>query len=336
MHIDSPAAFINKLILTPEAMGAYAAGASLHTDGNAQLEYSAPKALVREYSPQLLAELYRYRTKPEALLRSLPWLELRPSAENDLSAMFQAKQEILGGIIENASKGSTKAVLDRFEKALRIHPGDYYGTFMLASAYYELGSAFEGARRPAEAIPAYAKCTGAIDNFIASSRGVLTDYFRLDVIYAKANFQLGTLALKANRLEQAAAAFEDALSGAVRYADAYNNLGIVYERSGKYDAAATQYQLAIDLAPNLISAYMNLGNTLLKQKKYQEAILSYSRIKELKPDFALTNYNLGMAYFRQEQWQKAAAEWERALALKPDFAQARQGLKAVRQKMEKR
>jgi hypothetical protein len=40
-----------------------------------------------------------------------------------------------------------------------------------------------------------------------------------------------------------------------------------------------------------------------------------------------------MAYFQQAQWQKAEAEWEQALALKPDFDQARQGLKAVRQKM---
>jgi len=47
----------------------------------------------------------------------------------------------------------------------------------------------------------------------------------------------------------------------------------------------------------------------------------------------ITNFNLGMAYFRQHQWQKAEAEWQRALALKPDFVQARQGLKAVRQKM---
>ncbi len=335
MHIGNPAAFINKLILTREAMAAYAAGAALHTDGNARLEYSAPKALVRGGSPRLLAELYRYRSQPEDTLRSLPWLELGPLVKNKLSAMFQAKQEILGGIVENASNGSTKAAFERFEKALSIHPGDYDGTYMLATAYYELASAFEGAQRSAEAIPVYERCIAAIDNFIGSNQGLLADYFRLDVIYAKANFQLGTLALKANRLEQAAAAFENSLTGAVHCADAHNNLGIVYERAGKYDAAATHYQLAIDLAPNLVSAYMNLGNTLLKQKKYQEAILSYRRIKELQPDFALTYYNLGAAYFQQREWVEAEKEWARALALKPDFDQARQGLKAVRQKMEK-
>lgn len=269
------------------------------------------------------------------MLRSLQWLELSPLAENELAAMFQAKQEILTGFVENVSKGTTKAVLERFEKALSIHPGDYDATFMLATAYHDLGSAFEGAQRPAEAIPAYEKCIAAIDNFIWSNRGVLADHFRLDVIYSKANLQLGTLALKANRLEQAAAAFEDSLSGAVHYADAHNNLGIVYERAGKYDAAVTHYKLAIDLDPNLVSAYMNLGNTYLKMEKYPEAIESYRQVKKLRPNFALTHYNLGVAYLQQNEWAEAEKEWTRALALKPDFDQARQGLKTVRQKMGK-
>jgi len=335
MHIRAPAAFINKLIITREAIAAYVKGTPLHTDGNALIEYSAPKALFQGRSPRLLAELYRCRSQPADMLKSLQWLELSPLVINDLTAMIQAKQEIVGAFIENISKGTTKAVFEHLENALNIYPGDFDGTHMFATAYYDLGSALEDAQRPAEAISAYKKSIAAIENFIGRNREASAVDFRLDVIYAKANLQLGTLALKADRLDQAASALEKSLSGEVRDAHAHNNLGIVYERRGRYDAAVEQFRRAIDLEPDLVSAHMNMGNTLLKQKKYSQAIATYHRIKELQPDFALTNYNLGMAFFMSNQWKAAEAEWERALALKPDFDQARQGLKVLRQKMQK-
>jgi tetratricopeptide (TPR) repeat protein len=334
MHTGNPAAFINKLILTKESIAAYAQGAALHTDDNARLEYSAPKTLVQGRSPRLLEELYRYRSKPVDMLSSLNWAAIDRQVKKDLSLMFRAKKEVLGAFIDSILNGATQDVLRRFENALVINPGDYDGTFMLAMANYDFGSALEKARRPAEAGLAYEKSVAAIDSFIRNDGGRLTDHFRLDVIYSKAHLQLGTLALKANRLEQAAAALKKSISGEVHYAEAHNNLGIVYERTGRYDAAVTQYQLAIDLNPSLVSAYMNLGNTLLKQKQYKKSIESYHQVRKLKPDFAITNYNLGMAYFQQAQWQKAEDEWEHALALKPDFDQARQGLKAVRKKMD--
>jgi tetratricopeptide (TPR) repeat protein len=333
MHTREPAAFINKLILTKESIEAYAKGAALHTDDNALLEYSAPKALVRGRSPYLLEELYGYRSKPADMLESLQWVDIDPRIKKDLGAMFQAKMEVLGGYIEGHAHGATKEALKRFENALTINPTDYDAAYMLAMTNYDIASAYEDARRPDAATRAYEKSVAVIDNFIGQDRSKLPDHFRLDVIFSKANLHIGTLALRANRLEHAAASFKKSIAGEIRYAQAHNNLGIVYERTGKYEAAVTQYKQAIELDPSLVSAYMNLGNTRLKQKQYKESIESYHQVRKLKPDFAITNYNLGMAYFQQAQWQKAESEWEQALALKPDFDQARQGLKAVRQKM---
>jgi len=334
MHIRDPAAFLNKLILTREGIAPYAKGSPLHTDDNALLEYSAPKAFVQGRSTRLLEELYRYRSKPADMLRSLKWVEIDAQIENDLSAMFQAKMEVLRGYISSYSNGVTENAIKRFEAGLAISPGDYDGTYMLARLNYDIGSRLEDAKRPAEATRAYVKSVEVIDNFIKGDRGLLADHFRLDVIHAKANLKLGALALKANHLDRAAAAFEKSISGEVQYAEARNNLGIVLERRGKYDAAVNQYQLAIDLNPNLVSARMNLGNTRLKQGKYKEAIQSYRQVQKLRPDFALTHYNLGVAYFQQNQWAKAEKEWERTLALKPDFAQAQKMLNDVRNKIK--
>jgi spermidine synthase len=332
MHTRDPAAFIKKIIHTREAIAANAKWSALHTDDNALLEYSAPKALVRGRSPRLLEELYRNRSQPADILRSLKWVEIDPKVKNDLSVMFQAKEEVLRGYIGRNSNGTAKDAIKMFENALVINPGDYDGTFMLARATFDIASAFKEAQRPTAASQAYEKSVAAIDNFISGDRGSLADHYSLDLIYSKANLQLGTLALKANRLEQAAAAFEKSTSGEVRYAEAHNNLGIVYERTGQYDGAVDQYRLAIERNPKLVSAYMNMGNTLLKQGKYAEAIEGYRQTQKLRPDFALTHYNLGVAYFQQNEWARAEQEWLRALELKPDFTQAQKMLNDVRER----
>jgi len=336
MNVRGPAAFLNKLILTREALGAYCKGSALHTDNNALLEYSAPKALFRERSTILMEELYQHRSTPGDILGSLKWAGIDPKIEDSLSAMRRGKHEVLQGFVQRNLNGITKDTVRQFERALAINPEDYDGTFMLAKAYYDIAAAYENARRPAEAIPAYQKCVGAIENFMGGESKLLGDHFELDVIYAAANLQLGTRALNADRLEQAAAALKKSISGEVHFSGAHNNLGLVYERRGKHDAAAQHYRRAIELDPNLASAHMNLGNVLLKQNKHGAAIQSYRRVQQLKPDYAIANFQMGVAYYQQKQWRKAEKEWKHALALKPNLKQARRGLKAVRRKMKTR
>jgi tetratricopeptide (TPR) repeat protein len=333
MNIRDVTAFINKLVVTEEAIPQYTKGAPLHTDDNALLEYSAPKALLQARSTLLLEELYRYRSKPVDMLRSLRWVEIDAQIINDLSARFQARKEVLRGFIAY-TKGMAQDAIQKCEDALAISPKDYEATYLLAKLNYEIGSRFKDAKRLAEATRSYEKSIKAIDNFIGDEGALLSDHFLLEVIYARAHLDLGVMAVNANRLEKAVEAFKKFVSGEVRFAEAHNNLGIVYERTGKYDAAVTQYQLAIELNPTLVSAHMNMGNTLLKQERYKEAIESYRQVQKLRPDFAITNYNLGVAYLQQNEWARAEKEWMRALELKPDFSQAQKMLNDVRNKIK--
>ncbi len=335
MNIRDVTALMNKLVITEDAIAEYTKGAPLHTDDNALLEYSAPKALLQARSTQLLEELYRFRSTPVAMLSAFKWGENAALIEQDLSAMFQAKRDVLDGFISSAT-GSAQDAIQKYEHALAISPRDYDATHLLARLDYEIGNQHKKARRPAEATRAYEKSIEAIDNFIRGEGALLSHHFALEVIYAKAHLDLGVMALKADRLKQAAAALQTSVSGEVRFAEAHNNLGVVYARLGKDDAAMNQYQRAIEQNPHLVSARMNLGNLRLQQAKYEEAIESYRHIQKLKPDFALTNYNLGLAYFKQDQWAKAEKEWMRALELKPDFAQAQKTLNGVRDKMKSR
>jgi len=310
MNISDPATFINKLVITDEEIPQYTKGSPLHTDDNARLEYSAPKALLQVRSTRLLEELYRYRPQPVDMLRSLGWVEIDTQIEKDLSAMFRAKKEVLDGFTSYV-KGMAQDAIQKCEDALAISPRDYDAAYLLAKLNYDIGKRFKGAKRPKEATRAYEKSIRAIDNFIRDEDALLSDHFRLEVIYARTHLDLGVMAFNANRLKQAEAALKKSLSGEVSFAEAHNNLGVVYARFGKDDAAANYYQQAIELDPHLVSARMNLGNLRLKQAKYQEAIESYREVKKLRPDFAITNYNLGVAYFQQNQWAKAEKEWER-------------------------
>jgi spermidine synthase len=333
MNLRDLAGFVDKLVITGDAIAQYTEGAPLHTDDNALLEHSAPKALLQARSTQLLEELYRYRATPVEMLRSLGWVEIAARIEKASPGMFQAKKEVLAGYI-SFIKGAAQDAITKFEDALAIRPQDYAATYLLAQLTYRKGQLLKDAQRLAEATRAYEKCVEAIDDFTRGDRALLADHFKLDVIYSRANLHLGTLALKADRLERAATAFEKSTSGEVRFAGAHNNLGIVYERTGRYDAAVTQYKLAIERNPSNVLAYMNMGNTYLKQEKYREAIESYRQVKKMRPDFALTHYNLGVAYFQQNEWARAEKEWARALELKPDFAQAQKSLNGVRDKIK--
>jgi len=325
--------FLDKLVMADEAVARYTQGAPLHTDDNARLEYSAPKALLQGRSTFLMEGLYRFRPQPADMMKLFKGIENLALIEKDLSAMSQAKKLTVGGFTSYA-KGAIQEAINKFEDALALHPKNYDAAYLLAKLTYLVGSQYKKNRRLAEATGAYEKCIKVINNFMAEDRALLSEQFELEVIYAKAHLDLGVMALNAKRLKQAAAAFEKSLSGEVHLAEAHNNLGVVYARLGQNDAAATHYQSALELSPHLVSARMNFGNLLLHQKKYREAIANYIQVKKLRPDFAVTNYNLGMAYFMLNQWEKAEAQWERALALQPDLTQARQSLKVVRKKMK--
>ena len=333
MKASSPAALLSKLILTEAVIPAYVEGTPLHTDGNARLEYSAPRSLHQRRSPELLKALYAHRQNPAKVLQSGESIEIPPAMESEILQRVEARNDVLAGYI-SLTNGEVQAAIEHFEQAMAKNPEDDDVAYRLASLYQEIGDKFKQKKRSNEAALAYEKSIETVDKFTRGNRALLADHLKLEMIYAEANLDLGTLALKAERLKEAEEALTRSVSGGVRSAQGHNNLGVVYERGGRYGEAATQYQLAVELEPGNVAAHMNLGNAYLKLEKYPEAIESYLQVKELRPDFALTHYNLGAAYFQQHEWAKAEKEWERALALKPDFPQAQKSLENVRGKIK--
>ena len=98
------------------------------------------------------------------------------------------------------------------------------------------------------------------------------------------------------------------------------------ERQGKLDEAIAAYREAIRLKPDDAEAHYNLGIALSGQGKLDEAIAEYREAIRLKPDYAEAHYNLGIALDGQGKLDEAIAEYREAIRLKPDYAEAHYNL----------
>jgi len=124
--------------------------------------------------------------------------------------------------------------------------------------------------------------------------------------FPDAYYDYGVLLMKANRLPEAAQAFQEAIEIKPSYADAHNNLGYLMEREGKLEDAASEYQKAIEANPNFRQAHFNLGRILINKQDFQKGIDQFRQtltpVDESTPAYM---YALGAAYGRAGDKQHA-------------------------------
>jgi spermidine synthase len=320
--------FVEKLLLDRDALRVFARGARLHTDDNARLEYSAPRALLGARSSALIEEIYRDRARPAAQFAALGWSNPTRALADTLERNFAAQSEIVAGYLSFANF-DVNAAVEHLNRARSMRPDSFQAAYLLAKLYHELGdqSRAQSADRAREA---YQKSVAVLDDDARRNSSVFRDHFLMGAEYAEANLALGTLFMQAAQLDSASAAFHRSLAADVRYPEAYNNLGVIFERRGQLDSAQAEYAQAMAAHPKYVPARMNLGNISLGQHKYDEAMERYREVLQLRPDYAPAYYNLGVVHFAKREWRQAESDWARALELKPDFEQARASLVVVR------
>jgi tetratricopeptide (TPR) repeat protein len=127
---------------------------------------------------------------------------------------------------------------------------------------------------------------------------------------ARAAFDRGEQALAANRLDEAIAAYKEALAATGGYADALNGLGSALFKQGKRDEAIGQFQAAISADPAFKLAYFNLGYATRKTGDFATAAQAYEKYTKLDPNDADGWYGLGESYRQSSQPQKAIAAYQ--------------------------
>lgn len=135
---------------------------------------------------------------------------------------------------------------------------------------------------------------------------------------------LGVLYLKLNRLDEAAAAFTQAVSLNARFHLPRLNLGLVRNRQGNYGAAVKVLNALVKDEPSLGQARILLAEGLIVSKQWDEA---EQQLRTGLKDESLERsaraealVKLGRVLSSQERYGAAAVEIEKAAALEPESA----------------
>lgn len=163
---------------------------------------------------------------------------------------------------------------------------------------------------------------GYMDQAAASFQIALRD----DPSSAEALYGIGSVYLNQQKTAEARESFERALKLRASYPDtlanSWNNLGLLAARDGRRDEAIGYFQEALKLSPDHLIALNNLGSAYRQQKRWDDARKTYERALELRPDDAEANYGLGMVFAQNDDTTRAFDSLQKALKLRPVYPEA--------------
>jgi tetratricopeptide (TPR) repeat protein len=100
-------------------------------------------------------------------------------------------------------------------------------------------------------------------------------------------------------------------------------LGEAYDTAGRNEEAAQAYQQAITTKPDVPGYYNNLGNVLARAGKIEEAKAAYGKSAELDPPNAATAWrNFGISLYNANRLADAIEPLQKSTELDPKNAQA--------------
>jgi tetratricopeptide (TPR) repeat protein/SAM-dependent methyltransferase len=132
-----------------------------------------------------------------------------------------------------------------------------------------------------------------------------------------------------NRIDEAIAAFREAVRLQPALIGARYNLAMALEAAGRPDEALKAYDEVLRLNSGYVEALNNRGGLLSSLGRTEEAIQSYRRAVECRPRAAKLHYNLANALSRVGQYEAAADEYRESIRLDPMSAEAHNNLATV-------
>ncbi|MAQ14763.1 MAG: MerR family transcriptional regulator [Sandaracinus sp.] len=108
------------------------------------------------------------------------------------------------------------------------------------------------------------------------------------------------------------------------------------EDQSTMDDAEAAYREALRLDPTFVSAMTNLGNLRYRRGDEKSAMALYETVLELDPNQPEAHYNLGFIRYERGLSAEALPYFERAVALDPGFADAHFNLAACLEELGRR
>jgi tetratricopeptide (TPR) repeat protein len=163
---------------------------------------------------------------------------------------------------------------------------------------------------------------GYMDQAAASFQLALRD----DPSSAEACYGLGSAYLNQQKTAYARASFERATKLHASYPDtlanAWNNLGLLATREGRTEEAVRCFQEALRLSPDHVIALSNLGNAYRLQKNWEAARQTFERALEVSPSDPDANYGLAMVFAQADDSPRTYQYLQRALKARPIYPEA--------------
>ncbi len=122
---------------------------------------------------------------------------------------------------------------------------------------------------------------------------------------------LGTALARAGRLDDALAAYRQAIGLKPDYSMAHLHLSQILAVKGQLDDAVAACRRATQFKPDYGAAYYDLGTLLRRTGRVDEALVAYRRAIELMPDHAESHCNLGLTLLEQGEFTQALVALER-------------------------
>jgi tetratricopeptide (TPR) repeat protein len=149
---------------------------------------------------------------------------------------------------------------------------------------------------------------------------------RDDPSSAEACYGLGSAQLNQQKTAEARQSFELAVRLRASYPDtlanAWNNLGLLATREGRTEEAIRCFQEALRSSPAHLIALNNLGNAYRLQKEWEKARDTFQRSLAVSPEDPDANYGLGMVFAQADNADRAYEYLQRALKSRPVYPEA--------------
>jgi tetratricopeptide (TPR) repeat protein len=118
-------------------------------------------------------------------------------------------------------------------------------------------------------------------------------------------------------LEQAVAAYRQAIALNPEAAGAFINLGTIYYNLHRLSDAENCYRAAAEIDPQYALAFFNLGNVFDERGSLEDARRNYEEALRINPQYADAHYNIALVLEKLGSRGKALHHWRRYLKLDP-------------------
>ena len=161
------------------------------------------------------------------------------------------------------------------------------------------------------------------------ARAAFGDALELDPKHVKSMVNLSRVLLEQDRPSEAKERLLVAVAIDSGSSDAYRVLGRTEMLLGNAEAAIESYRAALSIDPEDTWSMNNMGLILIQQGRFEEALRPLARATQLSDGVAVFHNNLGIALERTGRYEAAAESYRATLAVDSGYAKASANLARV-------